>query len=65
MLGTTSSLRPGADLIGAAASLTQDSCRLLGVKSVGVDYGLSRTGIAVTVGFEVRCDDDDNGVHTR
>jgi hypothetical protein len=53
--GVTSSLQqPGGALIDAAASLTQDSCRLLGMKSVGVDYGLSRTGIAVTVGFEVR-----------
>jgi hypothetical protein len=59
LLGTASlpnsTSQPG-ELIRAAASLTQDSCRLLGVKSVGVDYGLSRTGIAATVGFEVRFD---------
>jgi hypothetical protein len=54
LLGTDSSQdhQPSA-LIDAAASLTQESCRLLGTKSLGVDYGLARTGIAVTVGFEV------------
>jgi putative Holliday junction resolvase len=31
--------------------MTRDSCPLLGVKSVGVDYGLVRTGVAATVGF--------------
>ena len=35
----------------AAASFTQDSCQLLGVKSIGVDYGLVKTGVAVTVGY--------------
>jgi putative Holliday junction resolvase len=35
----------------AAAEFTQESCPLLGVKSLGVDYGLVRTGIAVTVGY--------------
>jgi putative Holliday junction resolvase len=35
----------------AAASFTQNSCRLLGVKSIGVDYGLVKTGVAVTVGY--------------
>jgi putative transcription antitermination factor YqgF len=35
----------------AAATFTQESCSLLGVKSVGVDYGLVRTGVAVTVGY--------------
>ena len=35
----------------AAAGLTQDSCTLLGVKSIGVDYGLVRTGVALTVGY--------------
>lgn len=38
-------------VIEAAASITRDSCSILGVKSVGVDYGLVRTGVAVTVGF--------------
>ncbi len=38
-------------VIQAAASITRDSCLLLGVKSVGVDYGLVRTGVAATVGF--------------
>lgn len=36
----------------AAAKVTQQSCALLGVKSVGVDYGLVRTGLAATVGYE-------------
>ena len=35
----------------AAANFTQGSCQILGLKSVGVDYGLVRTGIAVTVGY--------------
>jgi len=39
-------------LLDAAASITQESCPLLGVKSLGVDYGLVRTGLAVTVGYE-------------
>lgn len=47
-------LGSSASYINAAASLTQETCRLLGVKSIGVDYGLARTGIAVTVGYEVR-----------
>ena len=38
-------------VIQAVASMTRDSCPLLGVKSVGVDYGLVRTGVAATVGF--------------
>lgn len=63
LLRTTSSLirsysssypEDESSLIDAAASMTQDACRLLGVKSIGVDYGLARTGIAVTVGYEVR-----------
>jgi putative Holliday junction resolvase len=40
-----------SDVLQAAASITRDSCPLLGVKSVGVDYGLVRTGIAATVGY--------------
>ena len=39
-------------LLDVAASITQESCPLLGVKSLGVDYGLVRTGLAVTVGYE-------------
>jgi putative transcription antitermination factor YqgF len=35
----------------AAAIFTQESCPLLGIKSLGVDYGLVRTGVAVTVGY--------------
>jgi len=38
--------------IDAAAAFTQESCQLLGVKSIGVDYGLVRTGVAATVGYE-------------
>jgi putative transcription antitermination factor YqgF len=38
-------------LVDAAAAVTQQSCQLLGVKSVGVDYGLVRTGLAATVGY--------------
>ena len=39
------------DIINAASAVTQASCRILGVKSIGVDYGLVRTGVAVTVGY--------------
>jgi putative holliday junction resolvase len=39
-------------VLDAAAAVTQQSCELLGVKSVGVDYGLVRTGLAATVGYE-------------
>ena len=41
-----------ASLIHAFAGLTQSSCKLLGVKSIGVDYGLVRTGIAKTAGYQ-------------
>jgi putative transcription antitermination factor YqgF len=40
-----------ANLVNIAAAATQESCSLLGVKSVGVDYGLVRTGIAATIGY--------------
>ena len=43
-----------SDMIEAAAASTQQSCSLLGVKSLGVDYGLVRTGVGVTVGYEPR-----------
>lgn len=36
----------------AAAASTQQSCTLLGIKSIGVDYGLVRTGMARTIGYE-------------
>ena len=39
-------------IVEAAAAATQESFQILGVKSVGVDYGLVRTGVAVTVGYE-------------
>lgn len=39
------------DILSAAAAVTQEKCPLLGIKSLGVDYGLARTGIAVTVGY--------------
>ena len=38
-------------LLTAAAAITQETCELLGVKSLGVDYGTVRTGVAVTVGY--------------
>ena len=39
------------NVLRAAASVTRDACPLLGVKSVGVDYGTVRTGVAATVGY--------------
>lgn len=41
-----------SDILKAAAAVTLESCRLLGVKSIGVDYGLVRTGVAATVGYD-------------
>jgi len=42
-------------LLQAAADLTTSTSPLVGVtKSIGVDYGLVRTGLAVTVGYEPR-----------
>jgi RNase H-fold protein (predicted Holliday junction resolvase) len=41
-------------VLEAAASHTQESCRLLGVKSLGVDYGLVRTGLAISIGYNPR-----------
>ncbi len=38
-------------IIQAAAELTTSTSLLLGVKSIGVDYGLVRTGIAVSNGY--------------
>jgi putative Holliday junction resolvase len=48
----SSSKDSSSSLIDTAAAITQESCRLLGVKSIGVDYGLVRTGIAVTIGYD-------------
>lgn len=41
----------GSELVDAAAAVTQQFYTLLGIKSIGVDYGLVRTGLAVTVGY--------------
>ena len=41
-----------SSLMDVAAAVTQESCQLLGTKSIGVDYGLVRTGVAQTVGYE-------------
>lgn len=38
--------------MNVGAAIAQESCPLLGVKSLGVDYGLVRTGLAVTVGYD-------------
>jgi putative Holliday junction resolvase len=38
-------------IVEAAAAVTKESNKLLGIKSIGVDYGLARTGVAVTVGY--------------
>ena len=45
-------IEPSASLLDAFAGLTQASCQLLGVKSIGVDYGLVRTGVAKTAGYQ-------------
>jgi len=39
-------------ILQAAAELTTSTSSLLGIKSIGVDYGLVRTGLAVTIGYE-------------
>jgi putative Holliday junction resolvase len=39
-------------IMSAAAAATQESCQMLGIKSVGVDYGLVRTGVAATIGYD-------------
>lgn len=43
--------RYGNELEEAFAQQTRERNPLLGVKSVGVDYGLVRTGVAVTIGY--------------
>jgi putative Holliday junction resolvase len=40
------------DILQVAAGVTRETNPLLGLKSVGVDYGLARTGVAVTVGYD-------------
>jgi putative transcription antitermination factor YqgF len=42
---------PKPSLVQGLAGLTQASCLLLGVRSIGVDYGLVRTGLAKTSGY--------------
>ena len=49
---STADAKMNALLFEAAAASTQQSCTLLGIKSIGVDYGLVRTGVARTVGYE-------------
>lgn len=39
------------DIVAAAAAATKEQYQLIGTKSLGVDYGLSRTGVAITVGY--------------
>ena len=43
--------RYDAELEEAFAQQTRERNPLLGVKSIGVDYGLVRTGVAVTIGY--------------
>jgi putative Holliday junction resolvase len=43
--------RYDAELEEAFAQQTREKNPLLGVKSIGVDYGLVRTGVAVTIGY--------------
>jgi putative transcription antitermination factor YqgF len=43
--------QPSVAVAAAAAASTRSSCSLLGMKSIGIDYGLIRTGVAVTVGY--------------
>lgn len=40
-----------AEIEEAFAKQTRENNPLLGVKSIGVDYGLVRTGVAVTIGY--------------
>jgi len=39
-------------LYDAMAALTESSSSLLGIKSIGVDYGLVRTGLAINIGYD-------------
>ncbi len=51
-LRATANRNMSENILTAAAELTTTTSSLLGVKSIGVDYGLVRTGLAVTVGYE-------------
>ena len=48
---TSERKRYDAELEEAFAQQTRERNPLLGVKSIGVDYGLVRTGVAVTIGY--------------
>lgn len=50
--GDTLQSKLNQNIMNAAAELTTSTSSLLGVKSVGVDYGLVRTGIGLTIGYE-------------
>ena len=52
LASASSPLEDNAALMNAFAGLTQSSCQLLGVKSIGVDYGLVRMGVAKTIGYQ-------------
>jgi RNase H-fold protein (predicted Holliday junction resolvase) len=52
MSSTSQQQQSSSLLIDVAAQITQSNCQLLGIKSIGIDYGLVRTGLAVTVGYE-------------
>lgn len=41
-----------SDLMNAMAEMTTSSSSLLGRKSLGVDFGLVRTGLAVSIGYD-------------
>ncbi len=50
-INVKSSMSMSDRIIQAAADLTTSTSSLLGTKSIGVDYGLVRTGIAVSNGY--------------
>ena len=45
---------PESSLESALASHAQESSPLLGIKSIGIDYGGVRTGLAATIGYDFR-----------
>ena len=45
---------PDSSLESALASHAQESSPLLGIKSIGIDYGGVRTGLAATIGYVYR-----------
>ena len=45
---------PDPSLESALASHAQESSPLLGIKSIGIDYGGVRTGLAATIGYDFR-----------